>query len=736
MIKAPFNFVPLSEKVYFPNWADQISHDIPFEDGEDGVIELSITNITPLFTKNGAKRDEKEEYSSHITMSDGTKRYFIPGTSIKGCLRSVMEILSFAKMQQYNDDSFGMVRDFDSKKTDNKAYTSYMKEGNVFCGWLKQTDFGYLMEECAEGIQKVSCKDLKKQFTTFNYKNFKIGDTAEKKQRSLSDENAFDYPIYEVEGIRYKVVCTGFMAEKEHEYLFSENKKTPINVDESIIKAFESVHKNTAFYGGKNGKGGFLKQRLHKGESIPVFFTKKDGKVEAIGITRMFRYPMSLTTAKAVANTLGHDIDFNKVDLPEAIFGYIRQNGMTLKGRVVISHAICDDIIPDTSLQEESGVLGQPSASYYPLYLKQEHAPYKTYENLKAEIAGRKRYRIGKGDKYNKLTSPNDNEKVKNTIKLIPSGHTFRCSIVVHNMRPMEIGALISAITFNNTPNTYHNLGMAKNHGFGKVKCDIELKGFQKSKSDYMKAFETMLAEADISLAASESVNKLIAIATDNHEVEEMKFMDLKQYRELKRNSNFSTLTEVPTTVSAKIRPQDVKLLQIEMQHLREAEAERKRNEKEALLRKDRELERATDIISKAKENIDSHLYPEAISFLQESLSIYTKYNIDATNVKTLIEQCKAAIATKNSSLNLDQKNTFGEYAVSKFNQLENKINNWKKKNKAEIIDSSFFNEIITCIQRLLETTDKKERKEWDNPNSKRWDVIRSWIGDAADKLT
>lgn len=86
--------------------------------------------------------------------------------------------------------------------------------------------------------------------------------------------------------------------------------------------------------------------------------------------------------------------------------------------------------------------------------------------------------------------------------------------------------------------------------------------------------------------------------------------------------------------------------------------------------------------------------------------------------------------------LNLDQKNTFGEYAVSKFNQLENKINNWKKKNKAEIIDSSFFNEIITCIQRLLETTDKKERKEWDNPNSKRWDVIRSWIGDAADKLT
>ena len=42
-IKAPFNFVPLSDKIFFPEWADQISQDIPFSDGLSGTIELKIT---------------------------------------------------------------------------------------------------------------------------------------------------------------------------------------------------------------------------------------------------------------------------------------------------------------------------------------------------------------------------------------------------------------------------------------------------------------------------------------------------------------------------------------------------------------------------------------------------------------------------------------------------------------------------------------------------------------------
>ena len=59
-IKAPFNFVPLSEKVFFPDWADQISQDIPFSDGLSGTIELKITAESPIFVRNGYNREDKE----------------------------------------------------------------------------------------------------------------------------------------------------------------------------------------------------------------------------------------------------------------------------------------------------------------------------------------------------------------------------------------------------------------------------------------------------------------------------------------------------------------------------------------------------------------------------------------------------------------------------------------------------------------------------------------------------
>ena len=39
-IKAPYNFVPINHEVYIPSWGKQISMDVPFSDGEDGLIEV------------------------------------------------------------------------------------------------------------------------------------------------------------------------------------------------------------------------------------------------------------------------------------------------------------------------------------------------------------------------------------------------------------------------------------------------------------------------------------------------------------------------------------------------------------------------------------------------------------------------------------------------------------------------------------------------------------------------
>lgn len=68
MITAPFNFVPLNEKVFFPLWAEYVSHDIPFEDGESGEIDITITAKSPIFV-----RDHKDE----TQFCQHNKKYYI-----------------------------------------------------------------------------------------------------------------------------------------------------------------------------------------------------------------------------------------------------------------------------------------------------------------------------------------------------------------------------------------------------------------------------------------------------------------------------------------------------------------------------------------------------------------------------------------------------------------------------------------------------------------------------------
>ena len=84
MIRSPYNFVPVSDKVFFPDWADQISHDIPFSDGVSGSLELTITAKTPLFVRNGHTKEDARlkstNYQSFIEV-EGIK--YRPSTLLK-----------------------------------------------------------------------------------------------------------------------------------------------------------------------------------------------------------------------------------------------------------------------------------------------------------------------------------------------------------------------------------------------------------------------------------------------------------------------------------------------------------------------------------------------------------------------------------------------------------------------------------------------------------------------------
>ena len=161
IIKAPFNFVPLSEKVFFPDWADKISQDIPFSDGISGTIRFTIKAESPMFIRNGHKSEsgkginEKEKTFSHIDTPQGP-RYFIPATSIKGEVRNLLEILSFGKM---NVDSTAMFSRRDLN--DKNVYPLLKDPKEVKCGWLRRKGDDFEIISCGR-FWRISQPDIDK----------------------------------------------------------------------------------------------------------------------------------------------------------------------------------------------------------------------------------------------------------------------------------------------------------------------------------------------------------------------------------------------------------------------------------------------------------------------------------------------------------------------------------------------------------------------------------------------
>lgn len=144
------------------------------------------------------------------------------------------------------------------------------------------------------------------------------------------------------------------------------------------------------------------------------------------------------------------------LDLSEAIFGTTE-----LKGRVQFSHFKEIGNSNEMTLQEE--ILGTPEA-------KKKKFGWKNYPILQKTEAG-------KGGK---------NDKVKSKFRPLKSGAKFQGVLRFHNLRDFELGALLSALTFHNTPDAYHNIGLGKALGYGAIKIEFHYDNQVK----YLQAFE------------------------------------------------------------------------------------------------------------------------------------------------------------------------------------------------------------------------------------------------------
>jgi len=137
-IRAPYNFVPLSKMVVFAERSASISHDVPFSDAICGTIECELVTTSRVYIRNGGNWSHEQILNNKDAQSffKIDRDYVIPGTSIKGPIRNVIEIISFGRMKGKVDDRRYSVRDL--TKGNKGLYVDRIIKASPKAAWLTQ----------------------------------------------------------------------------------------------------------------------------------------------------------------------------------------------------------------------------------------------------------------------------------------------------------------------------------------------------------------------------------------------------------------------------------------------------------------------------------------------------------------------------------------------------------------------------------------------------------------------
>lgn len=791
-MKAPYNFVPLSDQVVIPYWSGYVSHDIPFENSKSGKIRLKIEAKSPIYVRNGVPRSGNEKSSLHKAFNQIDGKYFIPGSSVKGMLRSVVEIMSFGRMKNKVNPEKYSVRDFQNTRGPNAIYPLSDLSQKVYCGWLYKKNDQYFIIPCGKPDRishknlDVLCKDPK---ISEHYKNSKNvnSDYAksavskngifdfEKEQRFVFDYENNGRSVYKIDpqGKEGTIVLTGQPSQRKEpktgkahgkhlEFIFWKQNSEEITVPEEVINNFFF-----AYYDhdpqNQNHDWKWRKKELNQGKKIPVFYRKEPtGNTESIldiGLTMLYK----ITYNNSVVDLINrHQGNATSYDMAETIFGYV-DDKKALKGRVQLGHAFLTN--NKTPLEERMAVFAGPKASYYPTYIEQSNHQgksstqiYMTYMNEEAVIRGWKRYPVHSSSevKEYKLPERGDgtiNYEVVTRFVPLPPGSEFEFDLVYHNLRPEELGALISAITFHHTDGLYHSLGGGKPLGYGKVKMTIEDGLDFDEQVEAMKAYEAYMEYSlkdgvESGWLQSSQLRELVSMAHPAQDDKILEYMDMKKKeftnakKEKKVLVRYSELSQNRIEVSSMISHEELQ------------EAEKFYKEEAMQFSKTPELsELKEEYVEEMKKTLEDKL-PNIKEFLRAKLmdrrNRIRKQELEAMKKREEQERLEKRKENQaealdsgfkvNESFRVGHRDAFKNLRreIMRYVQKINGMGSGEFRRKVDEIPVPWLKEkdveeVYDLLKEIYSNANKRNRKQWNKPVGQNhiFQDITKWIGEA-----
>ncbi|WP_372426170.1 TIGR03986 family type III CRISPR-associated RAMP protein [Salinarimonas chemoclinalis] len=431
LMHAPYNFVPLPPVVMEPDWQAAVTQDVPLADGVCGTFPIRIEAVTPLLV--GGERVKHDKRPTEVRFLLGPDNvHYLPGSSLKGMIRALVEIASFGRMSAVADRRFP-IRDLSAGLSG--LYLPRVRE--VHAGWLRFEGGNWRVTPCHYARIRSAALGIDTQYAPFKFASAKYERfyglcSSERalvlEKRGLGpDDTILELAPAGASGARKgRIVLTGqpnanrpserspkdvaaelLAAEeaqtsgetsskktKKHvpkhlDFVFYDREDFDLVIDDDVIKRFRDVNEQADRSVNPQGRGHYEtgmstwdyfktnRGRNLFGGEIPIFYTKNGrGDITSFGLSRMFPIPSDASVGVILKSTsrqqvaLGHGMD-----LATLMFGCIGDQDTdataALKGRVSFSHCMVEPGW-EPELQPPC-VLGPPKASFSPGYLVQPH---------------------------------------------------------------------------------------------------------------------------------------------------------------------------------------------------------------------------------------------------------------------------------------------------------------------------------------------------------------------------
>lgn len=506
---APYNFVPLPEKIISAVDANHPlpDHDIYDRELSSGYFDVTLTTCSPLYIR-GPMPANDFQHQEQDKQGKNTPEFFytsnphmpvIPGSSLRGMLRSLLEIVSYSKIKWVSEKQL-FFRTFDNT-TAGDLYRERMSN-NIETGFLICRGNTYSIIACS--MLRIKRSTIRNSL----YDGISPNETPRwqgqprqyapiwvSRPNGTGKSNVVERFSYQkrddmVEG---RLVITGNIQRKNKEFVFlqPEENAEKISVSDEIISRFHDDDQLTQWqekafptdqpktqYRKQNGMLGMAP----KAPGEPIFFLRENGKLTFIGRAQMFRLPYRHSPFDLVDPTLR---DPKQIDYAEALFGFIRtrqefpemaldvprqgEKRRAYAGRVIVTDGVLQSDATNIWLAGAFDktitprILATPKPTTFQQYLTQQHPDEKRLLNHydsqppngeKTTIRGHKLYwhqglATNQGLKLEQIRAaieepdqvgPEDTQHTR--MKPLKPGVKFSFRVHFENLSERELGAL------------------------------------------------------------------------------------------------------------------------------------------------------------------------------------------------------------------------------------------------------------------------------------------------------